>query len=173
MEEFNFDAAPPAFQEVRPLVQTIFLISGTGWLVNYVTTIRTAFRDRTSGVSLIGLCNNLAWELVFVLIHRPPHLIAAIVIGLWLFVNVFVVYATVKFAQESKPDSLLLQRHLPLFVVISILGFFSGHVALTVHLGPTKALYWGGMMCLVTLSASALGVLVQRGHTRGTSYAMW
>lgn len=173
MDEFDFNSAPPEFQEIRWVVGSIFLVSGTGWLVNYFTTIRTALRDRTSGASLISLCNNLAWETVFAVIHRPPHLIAAAVITLWLLVNIYVIYVSVKFARESKTDSPLLLKYLPAITFLGFLGFLSGHVALAVHLGPTRALYWGGMICQVTLSASALGLLIERGHTRGASLGMW
>ncbi|KAJ5379961.1 uncharacterized protein N7496_002389 [Penicillium cataractarum] len=173
MDEFDFNAAPPEFQEIRWMVASIFLISGTGWIVNYVTTIRTALRDRASGVSLLSLCNNLAWETVFAVIHRPPHLIAALVITVWLLVNIYVIYVSVKFGRESQDVSPLLRRHLPAVTLLGFVGFLTGHIALSMHLGPTKALYWGGMICQVTLSASALGLLIQRGHTRGASPAMW
>ncbi|THC93376.1 hypothetical protein EYZ11_007133 [Aspergillus tanneri] len=173
MDEFDFNLAPPEFQEIRWVVGSIFIVSGTGWLVNYFTTIRTALRDRTSGVSLFSLCNNLAWETVFAVIHRPPHLVAAAVITLWLLVNVYVIYVSVKFARESGPHSSPLVRYLPAITVLGFLGFLSGHIALAMHLGPTKALYWGGMICQVTLSASALSLLIERGHTRGASFGMW
>ncbi|KAL2819033.1 hypothetical protein BDW59DRAFT_165193 [Aspergillus cavernicola] len=171
-EAWDFDAAPLEFQQVQPFLLGLFAVSGTGWLVNYFTTIRTAFRDRTPGVSLIALTNNLAWELVFAIFHPPPLPIATIIVRSWLLVDIFVLYTTVKFARASS-NSPLLQRYLSLFVFGGTLGFFSGHWALSLQLSPIEAFYWSGMMCLLTMSASALGMLIQRGHTRGTSYGMW
>lgn len=173
MDEFDFNTAPPEFQEIRWIVGSIFLVSGSGWLLNYFTTIRTALHDRTSGVSLISLCNNLAWETVFAIIHRPPHPIAAAVITLWLLVNVYVIYVSVKFTRESKANSSPMLSYLPAITVLGFSGFLSGHVALAMHLGPTRALYWGGMICQVTLSASSLALLLEQGHTRGASLGMW
>ncbi|KAL4863114.1 hypothetical protein BDV12DRAFT_189889 [Aspergillus spectabilis] len=173
-EAWDFDAAPHSFQQVQPLLLGLLALSGTGWLANYFTTIRSAFRDRTPGVSLIALTNNLAWELVFAIFHPPPLPIATLIVRSWLLVDIFVIYTTVRFARAgSNSHSPLQQRYLPLFVVGGTLGFFSGHWALSVQLSPIEAFYWSGMVCLVTMSASALGVLVQRGHTRGTSYGMW
>ncbi|KAL5339007.1 hypothetical protein BJX70DRAFT_181659 [Aspergillus crustosus] len=171
-EAWDFDAAPLEFQQVQPILLSLLALSGTGWLINYVTTIRTAFHDRTPGVSLIALTNNLAWEFVFAIFHPPPLPIATLIVRSWLLVDIFVLYTTVRFARaESK--SPLVRRFLPLFVVGGTVGFFSGHWVLSVLLSPVEAFYWSGMVCLVVMSASALGILVQRGHTRGTSYGMW
>ncbi|KAL2867454.1 uncharacterized protein BJX67DRAFT_352422 [Aspergillus lucknowensis] len=171
-ESWDFDSAPPEFKQVQPVLIGLFAVSGTGWLINYFTTIRTAFRDRTPGVSLIALTNNLAWELVFAIFHPPPLLIATVIVRSWLFVDIFVLYTTTRFARASA-SSPLLKRYLPVFVAGGTLGFASAHWALSVQLSPIEAFYWSGMMCLVTMSASALGILVQRGHTRGASYGMW
>jgi paspaline synthase len=190
MEEgWDFDAAPAEFKQVQPFLLGLFAVSGTGWLINYITTIRTAFRDRTPGVSLIALSNNLAWELVFAILHPPPLPVATIIVRSWLLVDIFVIYTTVRFARggapgnagagnahadaHTHPPAALLSRSLPLFVLAGILGFASGHWALSVHLGPLRAFYWSGMLCLFTMSGTALHLLVQRGHTRGASYGMW
>ncbi|KAL2847546.1 hypothetical protein BJY01DRAFT_246773 [Aspergillus pseudoustus] len=179
MEEgWDFDAAPAEFKQVQPFLLGLLAVSGTGWLINYFTTIRTAFRDRTPGVSLIALSNNLAWECVFAIFHPPPLPIATIIVRAWLLVDIFVIYTTVKFARaasgtSNEANAPLLNRYLPLFVLGGILGFFSGHWALSVLLGPLRAFYWSGMVCLVMMSGTALGLLVQRGHTRGSSYGMW
>ncbi|KAL2793921.1 hypothetical protein BJX66DRAFT_338352 [Aspergillus keveii] len=184
MEEgWDFDAAPAEFKQVQPILLALFAVSGTGWLLNYITTIRTAFRDRTPGVSLIALTNNLAWELVFAILHPPPQPIATIIVRSWLLVDIFVIYTTVRFArgalgstgaastQHASPA--LLDRYLPLSVIAGVLGFASGHWAVSVQLGPLRAFYWSGMLCLVTMSGTALHLLAQRGHTRGASYGMW
>ncbi|KAL3428582.1 hypothetical protein BDV09DRAFT_190823 [Aspergillus tetrazonus] len=176
MEEgWDFDAAPAEFKQVQPFLLGLFAVSGTGWLINYFTTIRAAFRDRAPGVSLIALSNNLAWEFVYAIFHPPPLPIATIIVRLWLLVDIFVIYTTVKFARAApgNVNSPLLKHYLPLFVLGGILGFFSGHWALSVLLSPLRAFYWSGMVCLITMSGTALGLLVQRGHTRGASYGMW
>ncbi|KAL4931772.1 uncharacterized protein BDV17DRAFT_288358 [Aspergillus undulatus] len=173
MEEgWDFDAAPLEFHRVQPLLLGLFAVSGAGWLVNYFTTIRTAYHARTPGVSLVALTNNLAWELIFAILHPPPLAIATLIVRSWLLVDIFVIYTTARFARSSS-SSPIIKQYLPLFVVGGTLGFFSGHWALSIQLGPLKAFYWSGMMCLVTMSGCALGVLIQRGHTRGMSYGMW
>ncbi|KAL4760323.1 uncharacterized protein BDW70DRAFT_150881 [Aspergillus foveolatus] len=176
MEEgWDFDAAPAEFKQVQPFLLGLFAVSGAGWLINYFTTIRAAFRDRTPGVSLIALSNNLAWEFVYAVFHPPPLPVATIIVRSWLLVDIFVIYTTVKYAQAA-PGTVnppLLKHYLPLFVLGGIPGFFSGHWALSVLLSPLRAFYWSGMVCLITMSGTSLGLLVQRGHTRGASYGMW
>ncbi|KAF7122223.1 hypothetical protein CNMCM5793_000180 [Aspergillus hiratsukae] len=173
MDAFDFGTAPAEFQKVRWIVETSFIISGIGWTLNYFFTIRKAYQDRISGVSLIALSNNLAWEVAFVLVNPPRNPFTRVNFPLWLSVNVFVLYATVKFERESGAHSPFMRRHLPFIIVIINLGLLSGHLAFSSHVGPLAALYWGGMVCQVTLSAGALGLLLQRGHTRGMSYKMW
>ncbi|RHZ55404.1 uncharacterized protein CDV56_103125 [Aspergillus thermomutatus] len=173
MDGFDFDTAPAEFQKVRRVVETAFIVSGIGWALNYFFTIHKAYQDRMSGVSLISLSNNLAWELAFALVIRPPNPFTRVIFPLWLSINVFVLYVTVKFERESGSHSPFVRRHLPFITSISILGLLSGHLAFSSHVGSLAALYWGGMLCQVTLSASALGLLLQRGHTRGMSYKMW
>ncbi|KAL4884271.1 hypothetical protein BJY04DRAFT_226038 [Aspergillus karnatakaensis] len=180
MEEgWDFDAAPAEFKQVQPILLTLLAASGTGWLLNYITTIRTTLQDRTPGVSLVALTNNLAWECVFAIFHPPPLPIATIIVRSWLLVDIFVIYTTVKFARVAQGKGNagspppLVKHYLPLFVLGGILGFFSGHWALSVLLGPLHAFYWSGMACLVVMSGTALGLLVQRGHTRGASWGMW
>ncbi|KAH2246795.1 hypothetical protein KXW14_006000 [Aspergillus fumigatus] len=173
MDGLDFDTAPVEFQKVRWIVETPLIIAGMGWTLNYFFTIRKAYQDRMSGVSLIALSNNLAWEIAFALINPPPNPLARVNYPLWLSVNAFVLYATVKCERESGLHSPFMRRHLPFIVLISILGLLSGHLAFSSHVGHLAALFWGGMFCQVTLSASALGLLLQRGHTRGMSYKMW
>ncbi|KAH1488976.1 hypothetical protein LV164_005740 [Aspergillus fumigatus] len=173
MDGLDFDTAPVEFQKVRWIVETPLIIAGMGWTLNYFFTIRKAYQDRMSGVSLIALSNNLAWEIAFALINPPPNPLARVNYPLWLSVNAFVLYATVKCERESGLHSPFMRRHLPFIVLVSILGLLSGHLAFSSHVGPLAALFWGGMFCQVTLSASALGLLLQRGHTRGMSYKMW
>jgi paspaline synthase len=173
MDGLDFDSAPAEFQKVRWIVETPLIIAGVGWTLNYFFTIRKAYQDRMSGVSLIALSNNLAWEVAFALINPPPNPFARVNYPLWLSINAFVLYATVKFERESGSHSPFMRRHLPFIILVSILGMLSGHLAFSSHVGPLAALFWGGMLCQVTLSASALGLLLQRGHTRGMSYRMW
>lgn len=121
-EAWDFNSAPAEFQQVQPLLLGLLALSGTGWLINYTTTIRTAFRDRTPGVSLIALTNNLAWELVFAVFHPPPLPVATLIVRSWLLVDIFVIYTTVKFARVSSASestsSNLLPRYLPLLVLL-------------------------------------------------------
>lgn len=174
MQEFNLDSAPQEFQELRWVLLVAFAGSCGGWLVNYVTVIHRSFRDRTSGVPLAGLCNNLAWELVFGLVARPKNLVAATPLGLWLFFNIFVVVSTIKFGRlPSSGYSPLMQRILPAVVFFGTLACVSGHMSLVYYLGPTRALSYGAMICQLTYGMSALELLVQRGHTRGASYITW
>ncbi|KAL4789119.1 hypothetical protein BDV19DRAFT_397409 [Aspergillus venezuelensis] len=175
MAEWDLSSGPPEFQKKLWLQWLALLVCWTGWLMNYFLTIRTAWRDRVSGVSLISLCNNLAWESVFAIFYRPPHRIGSAVWLTWMLVDVYVVYVSSKFTPQSPADSHPhpLHAYLPALKVLGFFGCLSGHLALAMYLGRTKAFFWGGLFCQVVLSASALDLLVRRGHTRGTSCNMW
>jgi paspaline synthase len=172
MDAFDLDTAPAEFQKLRWLVETSLIIVAIGWTLNYFFTIRKAYQDRISGVSLLAVSNNFAWE-VAIAVNLPPNPLSKVYVPLLLSVDVLVLYVTVKFERESGPHSPFMRRHLPVITFFSILGLVSGHLAFASQVGPTAAIVWGALLCQVTISADALGLLLQRGHTRGTSYGMW
>ncbi|KAL4918467.1 integral membrane protein [Aspergillus aurantiobrunneus] len=171
MNSMDFSKAPPAFQEVRWVSSILLTTLASGWLVCYIATIHTAFRDRACWISLTPLSCNLSWELVYVFLYPPPRLP---IVTFWLSLNLFVVYVAVRFSSgPSKQEASLSTYTLGILFVMQTLFWGTGHVALISQTGPLTAFYYGGMGCQIMTSATALCRLLDRGCTTGASSTIW
>ncbi|GIJ90852.1 hypothetical protein Asppvi_009817 [Aspergillus pseudoviridinutans] len=173
MDAFDLSSAPAKFRAIKPICDILVIFTGATWVINYIVTVRQIFRDRVCVMPLVCLCCNVAWEITVVLIHRPPYFLLDVFFAMWLSVNMVIVYGSVKVSMEKQLPSPLMHKHLPLVIALTILGFISGYHALAEMLGPTKAVWWGGMLSQVVMSADCLGQILHRGSTHGTSWAMW
>lgn len=174
MEAFQFDAAPPSFQQIRALHEFAVLISASSWLVNSFVTIRAASRDKTPGVPLLALCNNLGYELISALVFPSPDPMFSVLFSSFLIIDMVNLYATIRYTQLMITHSFHRNRCIFMSIAITcILASAAGYWALAAHLGVAKAVYYGAIVCLLLLSASTLILLVERGHTRGASFSMW
>jgi paspaline synthase len=72
MDTFDFFSAPAEFVTKNRICDMLMILTGTSWVINYIVTVRKIFRDRACGMPLVCLCCNIAWEIMVVLIHRPP-----------------------------------------------------------------------------------------------------
>ncbi|RHZ54852.1 FAD-dependent monooxygenase spyC [Aspergillus thermomutatus] len=173
MDAFDFSSAPAEYLAKKRIFDMLVILTGMSWVINYILTARKIFRDRACGMPLVCLCCNIAWEMMVVLIHRPPYFLMDVFFALWLSINMVILYGSVKFSMKAQLPSPLMHKHLPLIIVLTIMGFLSGYLVLAQMFDPTKGVWWGGMFSLLLMSASCLGQLVHRGSTHGASWAMW
>ncbi|GFF34323.1 terpene cyclase Sre3 [Aspergillus udagawae] len=173
MDAFDLSSAPAEFQVMRPICDVMVIFTGATWVINYIVTVRQIFRDRVCGMPLACLCCNIAWEITVVLVHRPPYFLLDVFFAMWLSVNMVIVHGSVKVSMEEQLPSPVMHKYLPLIVALTILCFISGYHALAEMLGPTKAVWWGGMLSQLVMSAECLGQLLHRGSTQGASWVMW
>ncbi|KAL2847830.1 hypothetical protein BJY01DRAFT_234112 [Aspergillus pseudoustus] len=171
MSEWDMTSGPPEFLQKLWLHRIGLFVCYAGWLLNYIITIRTAQRERISGVSLVSICNNTAWEFLFSTYYHPPHRTGTVVFAAWMLADVGVLWASVKYAPT--PATNPFRRYTPALAILVFLGCLSGHVAMTRQLGLRPAFFYGGWISQALLSGVALALLIQRGHTRGTCWAMW
>ncbi|KAL3476507.1 hypothetical protein BJX99DRAFT_270494 [Aspergillus californicus] len=174
MNEWDLSSGPPEFLEMLWLHEIAVFVCWSGWLLNYILTVRAVLRDRISGVFLLPLCNNLAWEVAFTIFHQAPSRAGTVTYTLWMLIDIYMVYLSVKFAPKATDaHTHPLGNYLPAVAFVVFLACLLGHLALIVDLGLTKAFFWSAWVDQVTLSTSGLVLLIQRGHTRGTSWGMW
>jgi paspaline synthase len=170
MNNLDFSKAPASFQEVRWLSTVLLTTLGSGWLVCYMATIYTAFRERACWMPLIPLSCNLSWELVYVFLYPPPRIP---IVTFWLSLNLAVVYVAIRFASPPSQHSPPSHLGTTALFLLSTLFWGAGHIALISQVGPLTAFYYGGLVCQVLTSAKALWGLVESGRTAGASYTIW
>ena len=191
------DIPPPGAPSWLVPVAATILAGGFGlWIAAYVLQIRRSLADNATAVPLLALGLNLAWEAVFALYvaDLPSEKLSY---GLWLLVDVPLVYATVKTAQSTFRDQPLVARHagkiLALTVVAGTVVFWAfvvwwferpekGYVEGSKvgkqwkgrqRTDQTELAYWTAMANQLANSVGSCAMVLQRGHSGGQSYAIW
>lgn len=173
MDGFDASQAPQQYQDVKPLADLFVVGMGLGWLINYFGMVYTSFKERTYGMAIMPLCCNIAWEIVYCLIHPSKNRVELSVFALGLVINLGVMYAAIVFSSREWSHAPLVERNLPRIFCVCIIGFITGHLALAAEIGPSLAYSWGAVVCQLLLSIGGLCQLLCRSSTRGTSWMLW
>ncbi|KAJ5911751.1 uncharacterized protein N7473_001054 [Penicillium subrubescens] len=172
MDGFDVSQAPQDYQAVKPLADLFVLGMGLGWVINYVGMVYTSFKERTYGMAIMPLCCNIAWEIVYCVVHPSKSRIELGVFVIGLLINFGVMYAAIVFSSQEWSHAPLVERNLPWIFCIGVIGFLTGHLALAAEIGPSLAYSWGAVVCQLLLSVGGLCQLLCRGSTRGASYTL-
>ncbi|RAL12585.1 uncharacterized protein BO97DRAFT_451130 [Aspergillus homomorphus CBS 101889] len=173
MDGFDVKRAPPAYLAVKPIADLFVLGMGLGWTINYIGMVYVSFRDKTYSMAIMPLCCNIAWEIVYGLVYPSKSLIEQGVFLIGLAINLGIIYAAIKHSPNEWHHAPLVQRHLPLIFIVTIVGFLTGHLALASEIGHSLAYSWGAVICQLLLSVGGLCQLLSRGSVRGASYTLW
>ncbi|OAA32941.1 hypothetical protein AAL_00406 [Moelleriella libera RCEF 2490] len=166
-------AAPPAYQEVQWLADLFVAGMGLGWVINYVLMIWHARQGKTYSMALIPLCNNIGWELVYVLVYPSKNRVELGVFAAGVTLNVFIMLTAARSAKTEWSHSPLVANNTGVLLVGGTAVCFTGHVALAMEIGPGLAYSWGAVICQLLLSFGGVCQLLQRNSTRGTSWTLW
>lgn len=173
MDGFDVTQAPAEYLQVKPIADLFVAGMGIGWIINYVGMVYISFRDKTYGMAIMPLCCNIAWEIVYGIIHPSKSWLEQGVFLAGLTINFAVMYAAIKFAPNEWTHSPIVMNNLPLFFVLGVSVFIAGHLALAAEIGPALAYSWGAVVCQLLLSTGGLCQLLCRGSSRGASYTLW
>ncbi|PYI12652.1 hypothetical protein BO78DRAFT_300697 [Aspergillus sclerotiicarbonarius CBS 121057] len=172
MDGFDITHAPPAYRSIEPIVNIFVLGMGLGWVINYIGMVYISFKEQTYAMAILPLCCNIAWEIVFGVIHHQNRL-ESTVIQTGMVLNLAIMYSAIKCSPNEWAHAPLVQRNLPGIFFLGVAGFFTGHLALVAELGPGLAYSYGALVCQLLLSAGGLCQLLCRGRRRGASYLLW
>lgn len=136
MNAIPLSQAPPEYLEVAWIASTCKLFMGVGWITNYIGMIYNSWKYQTYGMSLMPLCCNFAWELVYALIHPFDGGLERSVHYTGLALNCGVMYTAVRFAAREWNHAPLVQRNLLWIFVMCVAGWMSAHLALPHNWGP-------------------------------------
>nr|E3UBL6.1 RecName: Full=Terpene cyclase paxB; AltName: Full=Paxilline synthesis protein B [Penicillium paxilli]ADO29934.1 PaxB [Penicillium paxilli] len=173
MDGFDVSQAPPEYQAIKPLADLFVVGMGVGWIINYIGMVYISFKHETYGMSIMPLCCNIAWELVYCLVFPSKSPVERGVFWMGLLINFGVMYAAITFSSREWGHAPLVERNISLIFFVATMGFLSGHVALALEIGPALAYSWGAVICQLLLSVGGLSQLLCRGSTRGASYTLW
>ncbi|CRL19196.1 unnamed protein product [Penicillium camemberti] len=173
MDGFDASQAPIEYQAVRPLADLFLLGVTLGWVTNYALMVYTSFKEGTYAMSIMPLCCNFAWEIVYGLIYPSKNRLERGLIMLELLINFGIIYAAISFSPQEWSHAPLVEHNLHWIFGIGIIGFLTGHLALAAEIGPALAYSWSAIVAQLLLSVGGLCQLLCRGSTRGASYSLW
>ncbi|KAI3114649.1 hypothetical protein CBS147333_1804 [Penicillium roqueforti] len=173
MDGFDPSQAPIEYQAVKPLADLFLLGAALGWVTNYVGMVYTSFNEETYAMSILALCCNFAWEIVYTLIYPSRNRLERGVLFLAMIINFGIMYAAVIFSPREWTHAPLVEQNLHWIFSIGIIGFLTGHLALAAEIGAALAYTWGAVVAQLLLSVGGICQLLCRGSTRGASYALW
>ena len=118
-------------------------------------------------------CANIAWELIYGVFY-PPGLAETIAFLPWVFIDLVLVYTTVKFGPREWKGAPLVAQNLQIIIAVGSAMMLAAHGTF-VQLFDDQgvACFWAGYACQVVVSWSSLWQLVSRGSTRGHSMSIW
>ncbi|EMR85854.1 putative integral membrane protein [Botrytis cinerea BcDW1] len=147
--------------------------SGVLWMVAYVLYIRRSSKDQSYGMPILSLCANIAWELIYGIIH-PPGMAEFITFLPYFLVDLLLVNATIKFGPREWRHAPIVQKNLGMIVLVGSLMMLGAQWTFAeLFTDFTQASFWSGYTCQVIVSWSAIAQLVSRESTRGHSIAIW
>ncbi|KAI5778562.1 integral membrane protein [Geopyxis carbonaria] len=173
MDSFPLSTAPQAYLDIKHIPDFFVALEALGWNLCYIALAIQSLRDRSYGMSLIALCNNMAWELVYSVIYPPAGKLEQGMILLWVLLDVVMMYSALRFSALEWRHAPAVQQLLPVIFAAGVPFCVWGHWALAVQLGPEYGIFWGAVSCQIVLSVGALAQLLTRGSTRGASWAIW
>lgn len=150
----------------------LFLVCSALWTIAYVLYIRKSFRDKSYGMPLISLCSNVSWEFLYII--KSPTILDRIASTIPFIVDLFLVYATIKFWPREWKNSPLIAENLVTIITLSIVMSLVGLWAFKIQFqGITDVTFWSGFILQVSVSLMSIIQLLSRGSTRGHSWGIW
>ncbi|EXV04588.1 hypothetical protein X797_002269 [Metarhizium robertsii] len=140
------------------------------WLICYVLMTKRSLSTRDTPIPLLALGINLSWEIVYAFYVTEEWLEFAGFV-MWLALDMPVLYTTLRYGRRSNAASPLVARHVPLLLgLVFVFGLiWKGLEARD----TTELAWWSAGVAQMIMSVGALGMLLQRGHSGGQSYAIW
>ena len=181
------------------LIQAHMALLGAGvllWDMTYILMTRRALATRSYGMPLVALAANVSWELVYVfyVCETPLETYGFL---FWLLLDIGLVYTTVRFGTEDWKESRWSWVGRQIAWVLGLLTALgcAGHYAFAAWwfaepgrgsgskdgkwwggqegYDTTELAFWSAAANQVVISAGSLAMLVMRGHSGGTNYAIW
>lgn len=149
-----------------PFDEIVAIPGGLLWLACYVLILRRAWLDKAPGMPLVALAANIGWEFIFGFIDPDVEPMGTIN-KVWFFVDVALVYQTVRYGRAEFERRWPKGWFLPVVGIALVLAF---GVVLGIHLeiGDHDGRYtaWGGNLLM---SALFISMLLRRGSSAGQS----
>ncbi|GFF94581.1 hypothetical protein IFM61392_09387 [Aspergillus lentulus] len=136
---FGGSSAPAGYQALVWIADLTQLGQGLCWAINYALMAYKSYQESTYAMSIIQLCCNFAWELVYTFIYSSRNPLGKFNICLYLFFNVFIMSFAVTFAPWEWGHAPMVQLNVGGIFLLGTIAFILAHVALARKVGTGRA----------------------------------
>lgn len=188
------DTPPPHVPAFLIPLSTAVLGAGVLlWDITYVLMTLRGIRTRSSSMPLLALATNISWEILYGFYIADP-LLDKIGFGFWLVLDLGLIYCTVAYAPLDWRGSPRIGEHMGLILTLMTAVGLWGHWAFASWwlevphrngdktgkwwrgqegYDVTEAAFWAAAVPQLMINAGSIAMLLSRGHSGGTSYAIW
>lgn len=180
---------------VVPLSTMALGIGVLCWDATYILMTRRCLQTKSYGMPILGLALNISWEIIYGL-YVSEALLEKSGFVVWLLLDIGLIYTTVKFAPyDWERSSPWIGRNIGvLLVLMTVVGCIGNFAFVSWWLSEpgighgdkrgkwyfgrdeydtTELAFWSAGAAQVIASVGSLAMLLVRGHSGGTSYAIW
>lgn len=171
----NYAAAQPPVWHAKVVADVFSAISGILWSISYMLMIRKSFKDKSYSMPLYSLCLNISWETVFGFVYGPG-LVNQIIFAQWMIVDVFLVYATIKYGALEWQSRPLVAKNLGWIILAGITFGLIMELAVAATYVPfigRQVVFMTAWPIQITISLGYIAQVLDRGSTRGQSWGIW
>lgn len=171
----DYDATTPPVPHAKTIPDMFSALSGIFWSISYILMARKSFRDKSYSMPIYCLCINISWETVFGFIYGPG-LLNAIVFGQWMIVDIFLVYATVKYGAYEWRRQPLVARNLGWIIFAGIICGLVLNLAIAYTFIPIvgrQVVFFTAWPLQLVINVGYIAQVLARGSTRGQSWGIW
>ncbi|RMZ77840.1 hypothetical protein DV737_g4179, partial [Chaetothyriales sp. CBS 132003] len=170
----DYEADVPPFWHAKPVPDAFSAIGGVFWSISYILMARKAFQDKSYAMPIACLCLNLTWEIVYGFVYGPG-LVNQVVFAQWVFVDLFLAYATVKSGKYQWKHSPLIARNLGWIILVGCVLCTWLHLSIAATFVPRvgrEVVFFTAWPMQLLISIGSIAQLLSRGHTGGHSMAI-
>ena len=192
---YFYDTPPSGTPEwVMPVFAGSSCVGVGLWLIAYVLMARRALATNSTPVPLLVLGLNLAWEFVFAFYVADGPL-DRVGFALWFIIDIPLVWSTLRTIPKSFESQPLVRQWAKTLLAVSFLagvaafGWYARWWLGSPGIGygdktgkrwhgiderdTTELCFWTAAVIQLLGSIGSVAMLMQRGHSGGTSYTIW
>ena len=163
----------PALMPNNAVTISLTVLSGLLWTVAYVGIIKRGFKDKTSGMPLLVLGLNLAWEFCYAFVFTMQIPTQRVVNAIWFLFDIGIVYLKFKYGRDEFNSSLPGFKQSLFYPYLIVIMIFSFGVVFTARYewNDLQGAY-SAYLQNVFISSLFIPMLFRKGSTAGQSMSI-
>jgi paspaline synthase len=117
-------------------------------------------------------CGNITWKFLFGLVY-PSSAITLVAISPWFFLDVGLIYTTLKFGPSQFKNSPMIAKNIGLIILALMTWMTALQIAVIETVGVKEASFFTAFSLQSIVDCAAVAQLISRNNTSGHSLTIW